>query len=98
MNLLLKINIFPLQIKGLIKPEVATEIVIQLGVNVPHFSRNAIRLNGNIYFKSGFEAEISMSSNQIKFNIPAPKEPVKLLSFRLVQNYFFRFVKFMETQ
>ncbi|XP_055491369.1 apolipoprotein B-100 [Leucoraja erinacea] len=74
------------KIKGLIKPEVATEIVIQLGVNVPDFSRNAIRLNGNIYFKSGFEAEISMSSNQIKFNIPAPKEPVKLLSFSTRQS------------
>ncbi|XP_078255446.1 apolipoprotein B-100 [Rhinoraja longicauda] len=68
------------KIKGLIKPEVATELVIQLGVNVPEFSRNAILMNYNMYFKSGFEAEISMSSNQIKFNIPAPKETFKLFS------------------
>ncbi|XP_072354971.1 apolipoprotein B-100 [Scyliorhinus torazame] len=66
--------------EGLIKPAVAIEFVTQLGVNVPNFARNGIQINQNLYHESGFEARIKKSNNQIKFSIPAPKEPIKLLS------------------
>ncbi|XP_069742513.1 apolipoprotein B-100 [Narcine bancroftii] len=68
------------KIKGLFKPEVATELVIQMGINVPNFARNGVQINYNMYFESGIEAEITMSSHQLKFNIQSPKEPVKLFS------------------
>ncbi|XP_067879378.1 apolipoprotein B-100 [Heterodontus francisci] len=68
------------KIEGLIKPAVAIEFVTQLGVNLPNFARNGIQINHNLYHESGFEARISRNNGQIKFSIPAPKEPTKLLS------------------
>lgn len=68
------------KISGLFKPEIATEFMINLGINAPKFARNGIQLNSNIYFESGIEAQISMTSNQIKFSIPQPKKPVQFIS------------------
>uniref|UniRef100_UPI00398E5416 apolipoprotein B-100 n=1 Tax=Pristiophorus japonicus TaxID=55135 RepID=UPI00398E5416 len=68
------------KIEGLIKPAVAIELVAELGVNVPNFARNGIQINHNLYHESGIEARISRNNGQIKFSIPAPKEPIKLLS------------------
>ncbi|XP_062892635.1 apolipoprotein B-100 [Mobula hypostoma] len=69
------------KISGLFKPEIATEVMINLGINAPKFSRNGIQLNCNLYFESGIEAQVSMTSNQIKLNIPAPKKPVQFFSY-----------------
>ncbi|XP_072913085.1 apolipoprotein B-100 isoform X2 [Hemitrygon akajei] len=69
------------KISGLYKPEIATEFMINLGINAPKFARNGIQLNCNVHFETGIEAQISMTSNQIKFNIPAPKKPVQFFSY-----------------
>ncbi|XP_067841370.1 apolipoprotein B-100 [Heptranchias perlo] len=68
------------KVEGLIKPAVAIEFVTQMGVSVPNFARNGIQINYNLYHESGIEARISKNNGQIKFSIPAPKGPTKLLS------------------
>ncbi|KAM8953244.1 apolipoprotein B-100 [Pelodytes ibericus] len=64
-----------------LKPSIAVEFVTQLGVQMPDFSRHAVQMNSNIFHESGLEARFSLKEGQVKFSIPAPKEPTKLFSF-----------------
>ncbi|XP_039916301.1 apolipoprotein B-100 [Hirundo rustica] len=62
------------------KPSVAVEFVTHLGINIPEFAGSGVEMNSNIFHESGIEAHISVKAGQLKFSIPAPKIPVKLLS------------------
>ncbi|XP_059324975.1 LOW QUALITY PROTEIN: apolipoprotein B-100 [Ammospiza nelsoni] len=62
------------------KPSVAVEFVTHLGINMPEFAGSGVEINSNIFHESGIEAHVSVKAGQLKFSIPAPKSPVKLLS------------------
>uniref|UniRef100_A0A8U7MDV8 Apolipoprotein B n=1 Tax=Corvus moneduloides TaxID=1196302 RepID=A0A8U7MDV8_CORMO len=62
------------------KPSVAVEFVTHLGINMPDFAGSGVEMNSNIFHESGIEAHVSVKAGQLKFSIPAPKIPVKLLS------------------
>uniref|UniRef100_A0A8C0UMN6 Apolipoprotein B n=1 Tax=Cyanistes caeruleus TaxID=156563 RepID=A0A8C0UMN6_CYACU len=62
------------------KPSVAVEFVTHLGINMPEFAGSGVEMNSNIFHESGIEAHVSIKAGQLKFSIPAPKIPVKLLS------------------
>uniref|UniRef100_A0A8C2THN1 Apolipoprotein B n=1 Tax=Coturnix japonica TaxID=93934 RepID=A0A8C2THN1_COTJA len=62
------------------KPSVAVEFVTHLGINMPEFARSGVEMNSNIFHESGIEAHVSVKAGQLKFSIPAPKTPTKLLS------------------
>ncbi|RLW12230.1 hypothetical protein DV515_00000662 [Chloebia gouldiae] len=62
------------------KPSVAVEFVTHLGINMPEFAGSGVEMNSNIFHESGIEAHVSVKAGQLKFSIPAPKSPVKLLS------------------
>ncbi|XP_027497010.1 apolipoprotein B-100 [Corapipo altera] len=62
------------------KPSVAVEFVTHLGINMPEFTRSGVEMNSNIFHESGIEAHVGVKAGQLKFSIPAPKTPVKLLS------------------
>uniref|UniRef100_A0A8C9NJF6 Apolipoprotein B n=1 Tax=Serinus canaria TaxID=9135 RepID=A0A8C9NJF6_SERCA len=62
------------------KPSVAVEFVTHLGINIPEFAGSGVEMNSNIFHESGIEAHVSVKAGQLKFSIPAPKSPVKLLS------------------
>ncbi|XP_063298188.1 apolipoprotein B-100 [Pelobates fuscus] len=70
-------------------PAVAVEFVTQLGVQMPDFTRHAVQMNSNLYHESGFNARFSVKEGQIKFSIPAPKEPTKIFSFNNNLNLVF---------
>ncbi|XP_009962660.3 apolipoprotein B-100 [Tyto alba] len=69
-----------MQAELIAKPSVAIEFVTHLGINMPEFARSGVEMNSNIFHESGIEAHISMKAGQLKFSIPAPKTPTKLLS------------------
>ncbi|NXX74093.1 APOB protein, partial [Urocolius indicus] len=68
------------QAELLAKPSVAIEFVTHLGISMPEFARSGVEMNSNIFHESGIEAHVSMKAGQLKFSIPAPKSPTKLLS------------------
>ncbi|NWY60829.1 APOB protein, partial [Chionis minor] len=69
-----------MQAELIAKPSVAIEFVTHLGINMPEFARSGVEMNSNIFHESGIEAHVSMKAGQLKFSIPAPKTPTKLLS------------------
>ncbi|NXC43088.1 APOB protein, partial [Penelope pileata] len=70
-----------MQAELIAKPSVAIEFVTHLGINMPEFARSGVEMNSNIFHESGIEAHVSVKAGQLKFSIPAPKTPTKLLSF-----------------
>lgn len=71
-----------MQAELIAKPSVAIEFVTHLGINMPEFARSGVEMNSNIFHESGIEAHLSMKAGHLKFSIPAPKTPTKLLSIR----------------
>ncbi|NXU55395.1 APOB protein, partial [Turnix velox] len=69
-----------MQAELIAKPSLAIEFVTHLGINMPEFARSGVEMNSNIFHESGIEAHVSMKAGQLKFSIPAPKTPTKLLS------------------
>ncbi|KAM6123152.1 LOW QUALITY PROTEIN: apolipoprotein B-100 [Pterocles gutturalis] len=69
-----------MQAELIAKPSVAIEFVTHLGINMPEFARSGVEMNSNIFHESGIEAHVSMKAGQLKFSIPLPKTPTKLLS------------------
>ncbi|XP_030302864.1 apolipoprotein B-100 isoform X1 [Calypte anna] len=69
-----------MQAELIAKPSVAIEFVTYLGINMPEFTKSGVEVNSNIFHESGIEAYVSMKAGHLKFSIPAPKAPIKLLS------------------
>ncbi|NXO02173.1 APOB protein, partial [Rhinopomastus cyanomelas] len=76
----MKLHQKSMQAELIAKPSVAIEFVTHLGINMPEFAGSGVEVNSNIFHESGLEAHISVKSGQLKFSIPAPKTPTKLLS------------------
>ncbi|NXX46122.1 APOB protein, partial [Tricholaema leucomelas] len=76
----MKIHQKSMQAEVIAKPSIAIEFVTHLGIDVPEFARSGVEVNSNIFHESGIEAYIAMKAGQLKFTIPAPKTPTKLLS------------------
>ncbi|NWH61262.1 APOB protein, partial [Geococcyx californianus] len=76
----LKLNQKNMQADLIAKPSVAIEFVTHLGINMPEFARSGVEMNSNVFHESGIEAHVSMKAGHLKFSIPAPKTPTKLLS------------------
>lgn len=64
------------------KPSVSVEFVTNMGITLPNFARSGVQMNTNFFHETGLEARISLNAGQLKFSIPAPKRPIKLLSGR----------------
>ncbi|NWR73268.1 APOB protein, partial [Centropus unirufus] len=75
-----KHNLKNMQSELIAKPSAAIEFVTHLGINIPEFTRSGVEMNSNIFHESGIEAHVSMKGRHLKFSIPAPKTPTKLLS------------------
>ncbi|NXX93594.1 APOB protein, partial [Centropus bengalensis] len=73
-------NLKNMQSELIAKPSAAIEFVTHLGINMPEFTRSGVEMNSNIFHESGIEAHVSMKGRHLKFSIPAPKTPTKLLS------------------
>ncbi|KAM8833273.1 apolipoprotein B-100 isoform 1-T1 [Synchiropus picturatus] len=61
-------------------PSVGLELITQMGVHVPEYVDSGLQMHTNIYHESSINAKIAISSNQIKFSIPAPKSNTQLFS------------------
>nr|XP_013807509.1 PREDICTED: apolipoprotein B-100 [Apteryx mantelli mantelli] len=79
-KLAVKLHQKSMQAELIAKPSVAIEFVTHLGINMPEFAKSGVEMNSNIFHESGIEAHVSMKAGQLKFSIPAPKTPTKLLS------------------
>lgn len=64
------------------KPSVSVEFVTNMGIIIPDFARSGVQMNTNFFHESGLEARVALKAGQLKFIIPSPKKPVKLLSGR----------------
>ncbi|KAM9016496.1 LOW QUALITY PROTEIN: apolipoprotein B-100 [Ara ararauna] len=76
----MKLHQKSMQAELIAKPSVAIDFVTHLGINLPEFARSGVEINSNIFHESGIEAHVTMKAGQLKFSIPAPKTPTKLLS------------------
>lgn len=64
------------------KPSVSVEFVTHMGIIIPDFARSGVQMNMNFFHETGLEARVALTSGQLKFSIPAPKRPIKLMSVR----------------
>lgn len=65
-------------------PSVGLEFITQLGVHIPDFVEAGLEMHTNMYHESSLNAKVTVSKNQIRLSMPAPKSNTQLLSFRLV--------------
>ncbi|XP_073338944.1 apolipoprotein B-100 isoform X2 [Pagrus major] len=62
-------------------PSVGLEFITQMGVHIPDFVEAVIEMHTNMYHESSLNAKVTMSKNQIRLSMPAPKSNTQLLSF-----------------
>lgn len=65
-------------------PSVGLEFITQMGVHIPDYMDAGTEMHTNIYHESSLKAKVTISSNQIRLSIPAPKSNTQLLSIRWV--------------
>ncbi|EHH21924.1 hypothetical protein EGK_05097 [Macaca mulatta] len=78
-----KLEVANMQAELVAKPSVSVEFVTNMGIIIPDFARSGVQMNTNFFHESGLEARVALKAGQLKFIIPSPKKPVKLLSGRL---------------
>ncbi|KAM3595280.1 uncharacterized protein V6R79_021014 [Siganus canaliculatus] len=61
-------------------PSVGLEFITQMGVYLPDYVEAGLEMHTNMYHESSLNAKLTMSSNQVKLSIPAPKSNTKLFS------------------
>ncbi|XP_032355767.1 apolipoprotein B-100 [Etheostoma spectabile] len=61
-------------------PSVGLEIITQMGVLIPDYVEAGIEMHTNMYYESSLNAKITMSRNQMRLTIPAPKSNTQLFS------------------
>ncbi|XP_025723366.1 apolipoprotein B-100 isoform X2 [Callorhinus ursinus] len=76
----MKLAIANLQTELVTKPSVSVEFVTNMGIIIPDFSRTGIQMNTNFFHETGLEMKVALKTKQLKFIIPSPTRPVKLLS------------------
>ncbi|XP_010381303.2 apolipoprotein B-100 [Rhinopithecus roxellana] len=75
-----KLEVANMQAELVAKPSVSVEFVTNMGIIIPDFARSGVQMNTNFFHESGLEARVALKAGQLKFIIPSPKRPVKLLS------------------
>nr|XP_011736487.1 apolipoprotein B-100 [Macaca nemestrina] len=75
-----KLEVANMQAELVAKPSVSVEFVTNMGIIIPDFARSGVQMNTNFFHESGLEARVALKAGQLKFIIPSPKKPVKLLS------------------
>uniref|UniRef100_G1QIQ2 Apolipoprotein B-100 n=2 Tax=Hylobatidae TaxID=9577 RepID=G1QIQ2_NOMLE len=75
-----KLEVANMQAELVAKPSVSVEFVTNMGIIIPDFARSGVQMNTNFFHESGLEAHVALKAGQLKFIIPSPKRPVKLLS------------------
>lgn len=63
-------------------PSVGVEFITQMGIQIPEFVLAGIEMHTNMYHESSLNAKVTMSRNEIKLSIPAPKGTTQLFSVR----------------
>ncbi|XP_032209094.1 apolipoprotein B-100 [Mustela erminea] len=76
----MKLEIANLQMELVTKPSVSVEFVTNMGIVIPDFSRTGIQMNTNFFHETGLEMQVALKAGQLKFIVPSPTRPVKLLS------------------
>ena len=61
-------------------PSAGIEFSTQIGSFIPEYVNSGLEMHTNIFHESGLNAKISMGSGEMKFTMPAPKTPTKLIS------------------
>ncbi|XP_051252201.1 apolipoprotein B-100 [Dicentrarchus labrax] len=61
-------------------PSVGLEFITQMGVHIPDYVEAGLEMHTNMYHESSLKAKVTMSRNQMKLSIPAPKSNTQLLS------------------
>merc|ERR1719495_795612 len=61
-------------------PSAGIEFTTQIGTFIPEYVNSRLEMHTNLFHESGLSAKISMGSNEVKFTMPAPKNPTKLIS------------------
>ncbi|XP_016105196.1 apolipoprotein B-100 [Sinocyclocheilus grahami] len=56
------------------------EFVTEIGTHFPDYVLSGLEMHTNIYHESGLRAKLSVTNNQLKLSIPAPREPTELIS------------------
>lgn len=56
------------------------EFVTEIGTHFPDYVLSGLEMHTNIYHESGLNAKLSVTNNQLKLSIPAPREPTELIS------------------
>ena len=67
-------------------PSVGLEFITQMGVHLPDYVDAGLEMHTNMYHESSLKAKVTMSRNQIRLSIPAPKSNTQLLSVRSVEH------------
>ncbi|CAB1335350.1 unnamed protein product [Coregonus sp. 'balchen'] len=61
-------------------PSVGVEFITQMGIQIPEFVVAGIEMHTNMYHESSLNAKVTISRNEIKLSIPAPKGTTQLFS------------------
>merc|ERR1712142_393165 len=61
-------------------PSAGIEFKTQIGSFIPEYVESGLEMHTNLFHESGLSAKISMGSGEVKFTMPAPKNPTKLIS------------------
>ncbi|XP_063764989.1 apolipoprotein B-100 isoform X2 [Eleginops maclovinus] len=61
-------------------PSVGLEFITQMGVHVPDYLQASLEMHSNLYSESSLNAKVTLSRNQMRFSIPAPKSNKQLFS------------------
>ncbi|XP_039641503.1 apolipoprotein B-100 isoform X5 [Perca fluviatilis] len=61
-------------------PSVGLEFITQMGVHIPDYVEAGLEMHTNMYHESSLNAKITMSRNQMRLSIPAPKSNTQFFS------------------
>ncbi|XP_043074689.1 apolipoprotein B-100 isoform X2 [Puntigrus tetrazona] len=56
------------------------EFVTEIGTHFPDYVLSGLEMHTNIYHESSLRAKLSVTNNQLKLSIPAPREPTELIN------------------
>ncbi|XP_018588227.2 apolipoprotein B-100 [Scleropages formosus] len=61
-------------------PSMGVEFVTQMGIHIPEFVTAGIKMHTSMFHESALNANLAISSNQVKLTIPAPQGTTQLFS------------------
>nr|XP_033967462.1 apolipoprotein B-100 isoform X2 [Pseudochaenichthys georgianus] len=61
-------------------PSVGLEFITQMGVHIPDYLEAGLEMHSQLYSESSLNAKVTLSRNQMRLSIPAPKSNTQLFS------------------